>query len=127
MWLMVNALIVLTYILVLVAIAVSNLRARKRNCPDCGHRLPAYQPPWSRTTRQLVEGGYLCPNCGCETDLRGNKVEGGARTAVFRFAILALVGIVLTAVSVYYISHPPSLLVPPALPPEAVKESPIPK
>jgi hypothetical protein len=47
---------------------------RRRDCPDCGRPLPLIQSPFTKTRRQWAEGGYLCQNCGCETDLAGEKV-----------------------------------------------------
>jgi hypothetical protein len=49
----------------------------RRECPDCGRPLPRLQSPFTKTLRQWVEGGYLCPHCGCETDLAGKKVAPG--------------------------------------------------
>jgi hypothetical protein len=50
----------------------------RRDCPDCGKRLSPVQSPFTKTRRQWVEGGYLCSNCGCETDLAGKKVATGS-------------------------------------------------
>ena len=50
---------------------------RRRDCPDCGQPLPRIQSPFTKTRRQWVEGGYLCGNCGYETDLAGQKVVTG--------------------------------------------------
>jgi len=54
---------------------------RRVNCPDCGTRLPNFQSPFTKTRRQWLEGGFLCLNCGCETDLSGRKVGDGTRPA----------------------------------------------
>jgi hypothetical protein len=48
--------------------------SRQQHCPDCGTPLPRVQSPFTKTRRQWLQGGYLCPNCGCETDLAGQKV-----------------------------------------------------
>ena len=50
---------------------------RGKPCPDCGEPLPTIQSPWTKTPRQWVEGGYLCPTCGCEADMSGEEVEEG--------------------------------------------------
>lgn len=53
---------------------------RRKDCPECGSPLSGFQSPFTKTRRQWVEGGYLCQNCGCETDLAGNKVAAGTDT-----------------------------------------------
>jgi hypothetical protein len=50
---------------------------RRRDCPDCGRPLPLIQSPFTKTRLQWLEGGYLCRNCRCETDLTGQKVAPG--------------------------------------------------
>jgi hypothetical protein len=47
---------------------------RRRNCPDCGKPLSGLQSPFTKTRRQWLDGGYLCQNCGCETNLAGDRV-----------------------------------------------------
>ncbi len=51
---------------------------RRPDCPDCGRPLPLLQSPFTKTRRQWAEGGYLCSNCGCETDRAGQKVPPGS-------------------------------------------------
>ena len=48
-------------------------RGRKA-CPECGARLPGIQSPFTKTKRQWLAGGYVCPNCGCETATAGRQV-----------------------------------------------------
>ncbi len=45
----------------------------KRKCPDCGQSLPRLRVPTS--ARQLLQGGWTCPDCGCEMDRQGRKIE----------------------------------------------------
>jgi hypothetical protein len=72
---------------------------RKVDCPDCGARLPTVMSPFSKTRRMWWEGGYLCSQCGCETDLAGRKVTADTPPARFpvgqvvAVAILMLVGV----------------------------------
>lgn len=77
---------------------------RRRPCPDCGHLLPVFQSPATKTRRQWIEGGFLCPDCGCETDMSGTKVPAGTppsvRSYVIGMGLMALVvgvgGVLLT-------------------------------
>ena len=41
-------------------------------CPECGEQLPR----WPAKRWQRLWGGWTCPNCGCEVDHKGRKVEG---------------------------------------------------
>ena len=50
---------------------------RRKVCPDCNKPLPPLQSPFTKTKRRWVEGGYVCQNCGCETDSAGEKVPAG--------------------------------------------------
>ena len=47
------------------------------NCPECGTPLPKFQNPSTKTKRQWLYGGYLCPKCGCECDQKGVRVAPG--------------------------------------------------
>lgn len=47
----------------------------RRNCPACGTPLPMLVSPWTKTKRQWLEGGWVCPACGIDVDWRGRKVE----------------------------------------------------
>jgi hypothetical protein len=49
------------------------LLAPRRKCPDCGMQMPHFRKPASR--KQALWGGWTCPQCGCEIDRRGKKVE----------------------------------------------------
>ena len=66
----------LAFILFFGWIVLFNCGCRKA-CPDCKNPLPRIQSPFTKTRRQWIKGGYLCPNCGCETDIRGVKVSEG--------------------------------------------------
>lgn len=67
---------------------------RRRACPDCNQPLPLTQSPFTKTMRQWFEGGYICPNCGCEADVAGRKVLAGTapqlRSVITSVALLAL-------------------------------------
>jgi hypothetical protein len=52
---------------------------RRRDCPRCGLPLSGIQSPFTKTWRQWVKGGYLCRNCGCETNLAGERVAPSPR------------------------------------------------
>lgn len=47
-------------------------------CPRCGTPVPAVRKPANR--RQVLWGGWTCPECGCEIDKWGREVppeDGG--------------------------------------------------
>lgn len=78
---------------------------RRKACPDCNKPLPRIQSPFTKTTRQWIEGGYLCSNCGCEADIAGTKVHAGSTpqrrsiiTAICLLMFTAALAIVLLAV-----------------------------
>ncbi len=45
----------------------------RRKCPDCGEQLPTFRKTTNK--RQMLWGGWTCPNCGCEVDRKGRKIE----------------------------------------------------
>lgn len=47
---------------------------KRRRCPDCETPLPLLISPLTKTRRQWLEGGWICPNCGIDVDSNGNKV-----------------------------------------------------
>jgi hypothetical protein len=47
------------------------------HCPRCGQQLPALRVP--ATLRQLMWGGWTCPNCGCRMDKWGKAIDPEAR------------------------------------------------
>ncbi|QVL32617.1 hypothetical protein KIH39_01485 [Telmatocola sphagniphila] len=48
---------------------------RRVPCPECGTILPNFYPPSQKTRRMWKSGGYICPNCGCEANARGEKID----------------------------------------------------
>jgi hypothetical protein len=50
---------------------------QRKVCPHCNQPLPLYYSPFKKTKRQWVEGGYVCPHCGCESDVTGREVPAG--------------------------------------------------
>lgn len=78
--------------------------ARGKVCPDCSRPLQLLQSPFTRTRRQWVEGGYLCQNCGCETDIAGRKVAAGTplsfRALGLQLGLLTLAAIPLVVLMV---------------------------
>lgn len=68
---------------------------QRRACPDCRQPLSFLQSPFTKTRRQWWEGGYLCPNCGCEADMAGRKVVPG--TAPSRRSIVTGIGLLMLA------------------------------
>jgi hypothetical protein len=48
---------------------------RRTGCPDCGTPLPFVCSPFRKTRRMWLEGGCICPRCGCEMDAAWRKVE----------------------------------------------------
>ena len=70
---------------------------RPKTCPDCGELLPRIQSPFKMTRRQWMEGGYVCPQCGCQVDTAGRKVPANAPLRVGRFVTVI---VALTLVSV---------------------------
>jgi predicted nucleic acid-binding Zn ribbon protein len=46
----------------------------KKKCPDCGTDLPKFRLPQKN---QALRGGWICPNCNCQVDRKGNRVKSG--------------------------------------------------
>ena len=44
-----------------------------RICQQCGSGLPGFRKPAS--LKQMLSGGWICPNCGTEVDRRGYPVH----------------------------------------------------
>src|SRR3954469_16013318 len=99
-----------------VVLAIMLLFGRRPvNCPDCGARLPWLVSPLKKTRRIWLAGGYLCPNCGCETDLKGQKVTAATPAAPFpKVAIALLAAALLIGVGLVEVA---SLFARPAPPP----------
>ena len=68
----------------------------QKPCPDCGQPLPRFISPFKKTKRHWIEGGCLCPKCGCDVDTAGIKVPAGTplrlRLLVTAIVMLPLVG-----------------------------------
>jgi hypothetical protein len=58
-----------TIALVMLALA---LLLKPKPCAECGAPAPRFRNPANR--RQMLWGGWTCPECGCEMDGRGRKV-----------------------------------------------------
>ena len=52
---------------------VMALLGKPKPCAECGAPAPKIRKPANR--RQRLRGGWTCPECGCEMDRRGRKVE----------------------------------------------------
>ena len=59
--------------LVGVVMLVIALLQKPKRCAECGAPLPTLRQPANR--RQMLWGGWTCPECGCEMDRRGRKVR----------------------------------------------------
>lgn len=73
-------------------------------CPDCGRLLPRFISPLKKTKRHWMEGGCLCPKCGCDVDTAGIKVPAGTPirlrpfvTAIVMATLLCGIGVVLVS------------------------------
>src|SRR5262245_58335603 len=74
---------------------------RSRDCPDCGAPLPIFYSPFRKTRRMWLAGGYLCSQCGCETDMAGRKVTAATPPAPFPVRhVVALVIVTLVGVGI---------------------------
>ncbi len=99
-------------------------QSRRVACPDCGALLPVLYSPFKKTRRMWRAGGYLCAQCGCETNMAGRKVTADTPFPPFPTLHWALLGIALLAgfglaASIMLIR--PAVVVPPmvALPQQA--------
>lgn len=88
-----NWLVLLPFAIFFVWLLVTSVLQRKL-CPSCSQSLPLLQSPLTKTKRQWVEGGYVCENCGCETDFAGARVEPGTvpstRSIVIGASLIAI-------------------------------------
>lgn len=55
------------------AVLIKGLSGPPPKCPDCGEPLPKVRKPANK--RQMLWGGWTCPECGCEVDRKGKKIE----------------------------------------------------
>jgi hypothetical protein len=65
---------ILPFVVIFLPFYLWLLFGRRYHCPQCGHRLPSLISPVTKTRRQWLEGGWICPNCGYEVDSHGEKV-----------------------------------------------------
>jgi hypothetical protein len=56
-----------------VVMLVLALLRKPKPCAECGAPAPKVRKPANR--RQMLWGGWTCPECGCEMDRRGRKIE----------------------------------------------------
>ena len=98
---------------------------RRRHCPECGERLPAFQSPFTKTERQWAFGGWVCRACGCEVDVQGRPVDpdapvrGTGRRMLLLWAALMFGGLV-SGAAFFVILWAPATPTPAAAPPPAV-------
>lgn len=100
----------------------------RKSCPDCAQPLPFFQSPLTKTKRQWLEGGYLCRNCGCETNVAGEKVAPGTAPrpdAVPKGILLVTPFAVILGILLFFILSPPPQA-PKPLPHSAVPQSAVP-
>lgn len=81
------------------------LLGRGKTCPSCHKPMPVFQSPLTKSRRQWLVGGYRCPNCGCETDLKGRQVaastlpdQGALKLGLGMFIVCIVISLLLTAV-----------------------------
>jgi hypothetical protein len=53
-------------------VLVWTLLQKPKTCAECGAPAPKVRKPANR--RQMLWGGWTCPECGTEMDRRGRKV-----------------------------------------------------
>jgi hypothetical protein len=49
-----------------------NQKVRANPCPHCGQPLTG-KKPGKRTWTQVIWGGWICPDCGCDVDRFGKE------------------------------------------------------
>lgn len=60
------------------AVLVIGLALPRRKCPDCASVLPRMRKP--ENAQQALWGRSTCPQCGCEIDRRGIKIDSSSVT-----------------------------------------------
>ncbi|QDU50906.1 hypothetical protein [Gimesia panareensis] len=80
---------------------------RGKTCPSCHKPMPLFQSPLTKSRRQWLVGGYRCPNCGCETDLKGRQVatsavpdRGALKLGLGMFVVCIVISLLLTSMLV---------------------------
>ena len=89
---------------------ILHLLFRNIQCPDCGTALPKFMSPLRKTGRMWWKGGFLCSQCGCQTDVRGNKVEAERQlgyipmSVLTMFCVALLVGFAMCVLAVFIVA-----------------------
>lgn len=65
-------------------IMVIGLMQTPKECPDCGEPVPAVRKP--ANSREAMWGGWTCPECGCEIDRKGRRIESRKKKRRRRYA-----------------------------------------
>lgn len=73
---------------------------RRRGCPGCGEPLPVLSSPLGKTRRMWLEGGHLCPRCGCESDRAGRRVPADAPPPALPLAQIALLALLVAGAGI---------------------------
>lgn len=87
--------ILIVMILLVPALIVCGQFLFRANCPDCGESLPGLVSPFKKSRRMWLSGGYLCTNCGCETNIAGQKVTSDTPAALFPKLQIAVLTVLL--------------------------------
>lgn len=75
-----------------------------KSCPDCGRPLPGFISPFKMTKRQWIEGGCLCPACGCDVDTAGRKVPAGSPLRLRKFVTAIVMLALVSGIAVFLVS-----------------------
>ena len=73
-------------------------------CPDCGRALPGFISPFKKTKRHWIEGGCLCPECGCDVDTAGRKVPAGSPLRLRPFVTVIVMLTLVSGLAVVLVS-----------------------
>ena len=73
-------------------------------CPDCGRLLPRFISPLKKTKRHWIEGGCICPECGCDVDTAGRKVPAGSPLRLRKFVTIMVLLTLVSGIGVVLVS-----------------------